>query len=160
MIPTTEDLKSDVLIHKHGDIFNLPGLTNFIGTVQSDFDITGIRSLNFPPFATSDIISGGLFIDDVYFPATGTNIEYTWYADRLERKAEYKGLELKSITVLPMNKMACLVSLTLRNTSGSERDLELKYGFQGSVTKTIKPWNEPLPPFEPDQKIEIDEANN
>ena len=50
MIPNVEDLKSDVLIHKHGDIFNLPGLTNFIGTVQSDFDITGIRSLNFPPF--------------------------------------------------------------------------------------------------------------
>ena len=160
MIPTVVDLKSDVLIHKHGDIFNLPGLTNFIGTVQSDLDITGIRSLNFPPFGCSDIITAGLFINDIYFPATGTKIKFTWIADRIEREAEYEGLKLHSITILPMGKLACAVRLNLTNVSGAEKNLELKYGFTGSVTKAVKSWNEPLPPFETDHKIEIDETNN
>ncbi|MCX6151397.1 MAG: hypothetical protein NTX22_12775 [Ignavibacteriales bacterium] len=160
MIPTVEDLKSDVLIHKHGDIFNLPGLTNFIGCVQSDFDLTGIRSLNFPPFGCSDIITAGLFIDDIYFPATGTKIKFTWFADRIEREAEYEGLKLNTTTILPMGKMACAVRLSFKNISGVEKNLELKYGFTGSVTKAVKSWNDPLPPFETDHKIEIDESNN
>jgi len=160
MIPTVEDLKSDVLIHKHGDIFNLPGLTNFIGCVQSDFDITGIRSLNFPPFGSSDIITAGLFINDIYFPATGTKIKFTWIADRIEREAEYEGLKLQSITILPMGKMACAVRLSVTNINGVEKNVELKYGFTGSVTKAVKSWNEPLPPFETGHKIEINETNN
>jgi len=160
MIPTVEDLKSDILIHKHGDIFNLPGLTNFIGCVQSDFDITGIRSLNFPPFGCSDIITAGLFINDIYLPATGTKIKFTWIADRIERETEYEGLKLHSITILPIGKMACVVRLAITNISGAEKNVELKYGFTGSVTKAVKSWNEPLPPFETDHKIEIDETNN
>ncbi len=160
MIPTIEDLKSDVLIHKHGDTFNLPGITNFMGAVQADFDITGIRSLNFPPFGCSDIITGGLFINDIYFPATGTKIKFTWFADRMEREAEYQGLKLQSVTVLPMGKFACLVRFTVNNVSGSEKDLEIKYGFNGSVTKAVRTWNEALPPFETEHKTEIDEANN
>ena len=160
MLPTVEDLKSDVLIHKHGDIFNQPGLTNFIGCVQSDFDITGIRSLNFPPFGCSDIITAGLFINDVYFPATGTKIKFTWIADRIKREAEYEGLKLHSITILPISKMACVVRLNVTNISGAAKNVELKYGFIGSVTKAMKSWNEPLPPFESDHKIEIDETNN
>jgi len=160
MFPTVEDLKSDVLIHKHGDIFNLPGLTNFIGCVQSDFDITGIRSLNFPPFGCSDFITGGLFINDIYFPATGTPVKYTWFADRIEREAEYQGLKLHSITILPMGKTACAVRLSIMNTNGEEKKVHLKYGFTGSVTKAVKSWNEPLPPFETDHKIEVDETDN
>lgn len=160
MIPTVDDLKSDGLVHKHGDIFNLPGLTNFIGCVQADFDITGIRSINFPPFGCSDIITGGLFINDVYFPATGAKIKFTWFADRIEREAEYDGLKLSSITVLPISKFACAVRLAVTNISGLERNVNLKYGFTGSVTKAVKSWNEPLPPFESDHKIEFDETNN
>ena len=57
MIPSVDDLKSDILKHKTGDIFNPPGLTNFWGCVQADIDLTGIRSLNFPPFGCSDIIT-------------------------------------------------------------------------------------------------------
>lgn len=160
MIPTTEDLKSDVLVHKHGDIFNLPGLTNFIGCVQSDFDLTGIRSLNFPPFGCSDIITGGLFINNIYFPATGTKIKFTWMADRIEREADYEGIKLRSITVLPMGKMACLVRLFVTNISGVDKAVELKYGFTSSVTKVVKKWNDALPPFETNHKVELDETNN
>jgi len=46
MIPVVDDFRSDVLAHKHGDIFNPPGLTNFWGGAQADFDILGVRSVN------------------------------------------------------------------------------------------------------------------
>ena len=160
MFPTVEDLKSDLLIHKQGDLFNLPGITNFIGCVQADFDITGIRSMNFPPFGCSDIITAGLFIDDVYFTATGEKIGYTWYADRIVREAKYKGLELKSVTIIPVGKKACAVRLKITNISGAEKNTEIRFGFSGSVTKAVKSWNEPLPPMEAGHKIEIVEADN
>jgi hypothetical protein len=157
MIPTVDDLKSDVLRHKSGDLFNPPGLTNFRGCVQTDVDILGIRSLNFPPFGCSDIITGGLYIDDRYFPATGNYVDIVWYADRIERTAEYKGIHYHSVTVVPMNKMGVLVKLTLENRSGSDKDADLKIGFSGSVTKQVRPWNDAFPPSEKDHKTEIDE---
>ena len=156
MIPNVDDLKSDILKHKSGDIFNPPGLTNFWGCVQSDIDLTGVRSLNFPPFGCSDIITGGLFIDDKYFPATGTYVDFVWYPDRIERSAEYKGIFYKSVTVLPMKKKAVLVHLEMENRSGEEREIEMKFGFAGSVTKAIRTWNDAFPPLERDNKIEID----
>jgi len=156
MIPTVDDLKSDIMKHKSGDIFNPPGLTNFWGCVQSDIDITGIRSLNFPPFGCSDIITGGLFIDDRYFPTTGTFINFQWLPDRIERTAEYKGVNYKSTTVLPIRKKAVLVKLEIENKSGTEKNIELKFGFVGSVTKAVKSWNDAFPPLERDNKIEID----
>ena len=156
MIPTLDDLKSDVLKHKTGDIFNPPGLTNFWGCVQVDIDLTGVRSLNFPPFGCSDIITGGLFIDDKYFPATGTYIDFVWYPDRIERSTEFKGIFYKSVTVLPMKKKAVLVKLEMENRSGDERFIEIKFGFTGSVTKAVRTWNDAYPPLERDNKIDID----
>jgi len=156
MIPNVEELKSDILKHKSGDIFNPPGLTNFWGCVQADFDITGIRSLNFPPFGCSDIITGGLYIDDKYFPSTGTYIDFVWYPDRIERSAEYKGIYYKSVTVLPMKKKAVLVYLEMENGSGTEREIVLRLGFAGSVTKAVRSWNDAYPPLERDNRIEID----
>ena len=156
MIPNVDDLKSDILKHKSGDIFNPPGLTNFWGCVQSDIDLTGVRSLNFPPFGCSDIITGGLFIDDKYFPATGTYVDFVWYPDRIERSAEYKGIFYKSVTVLPMKKKAVLVHLEMENRSGEEREVEIRFGFAGSVTKAVRTWNDAFPPLERDNKIEID----
>jgi hypothetical protein len=158
MIPVVDDLKSDVLRHKSGDLFNPPGLTNFIGCVQTDIDILGIRSLNFPPFGCSDIITGGLYVNDRYFPSTGKYIDIIWYADKIERTAEYEGILYKSVTVLPMNKMGALVKLTLENKSGTEKQLNLKIGLVGSVTKAVRTWNDAFPPMEKDHEIETDES--
>ena len=157
MIPTVDDLKSDILVHKTHDLFNPPGLTNFWGCVQSDIDITGIRSLNFPPFGCSDIITGGLFINDVYFPATGTKINIQWYADKIVRSTNYKGINYKSISVIPFKSKSVLVKLIIQNRSGSEKNLDLKFGLVGSVTKAVRTWNDAYPPLERDNKIEIDQ---
>ncbi len=160
MIPKSADLKSDVMIHKFGDLYNPPGLTNFWGSVQIDIDLTGIRSLNFPPFGCSDTITAGLYVNNKYFPATGIPVEITWYPDRIERKAEYLGFRFTSNTLLPMKKKAVIVQLKIENISGNKNEVELRWGIQGNITKAVKPWNEPLPPFEADNKAEIDEGRN
>ncbi len=160
MIPTIEDLKSDKFIHKFGDIFNPPGLTNFLGCVQVNFDITGIRSLNFPPFGCSDIITAGLFINDQYFPSLGIPISFQWFPDRVEREAEFNGIYFKSITFLPFNRTVSIVSLLIENRSGSEKELNLKFGLNGSVTKNFESWNQPFPPMENDNEITIDKKRN
>ena len=63
MIPTVEDFRSSPMPHRFGDLYAPPGLTNFLGCVQSDVDPLAIRSLNFPPFACSDTITARLYLN-------------------------------------------------------------------------------------------------
>ena len=156
MIPSVDDLSSAPMVHRFGDMFNLPGLTNFLGCVQVDSDITGIRSLNFPPYATSDTISGCLYVDGRFFKSTGTPITFTWYPDRILREAEYRGIKFRSVTILAVRKMAALVRLDILNGSGVHRDLTLKFGLRGGVTRSTGAWTVPPPPSEEDNIVTID----
>ncbi len=156
MIPTVDDLKSSPLVHRFGDCFNPPGLTNFIGCVQADIDLTGIRSFNFPPFACADTLTAALYVNGKYFPSTGAPITFTWQPDRIERTAEFDGLLFRSITVLAVGKMAAIVRLQIENRSGRDREVTLKLGLRGGVTKSVSAWNNATPPSEPDNLIEID----
>lgn len=156
MIPNVQDCASDPLIHKFGDMFNLPGLTNFLGCVQVDLDITGIRSLNFPPFATSDTTTGCLYVDGAFFKATAAPITFVWYPDRIERTADYAGIRFHSVTVLAVGQMAALVRLEVENRSGSPRTVTLKYGLRGGVTRSDAPWVTAIPPSEENNAVHID----
>jgi hypothetical protein len=157
MIPTVDDVRSADLTHRFGDMFNLPGLTNFIGSVQVDFDITGIRSLNFPPFGTSDTITGCLFVDGRFFKSTGTYITYTWYPDRIVRRADYEGLRFTSVTAMALGRMAAMVDLEVENRSGVARTIDLRFGLAGGIAKSLQPWNQPYPPTEESLPAQYDE---
>ena len=158
MIPVVDDLRSSPLIHRFGDCFNPPGLTNFIGCVQADIDLTGIRCLNFPPFACADTLTAALYINGRYFPSTGAPITFTWFPDRIERSAEYDGLLLRSTTVLAVGKMALIVRLQIENRSSSDREITLKLGLRAGITRSVTIWNNALPPSEADNAIELDES--
>ena len=69
MIPTVDDVRSSPLVHRYGDLFNPPGLTNRIGCVQAEPDITAIRSVSFPPFGAGDVSTGALFLNGRLFQA-------------------------------------------------------------------------------------------
>ena len=135
--------------------------------IRPDLQISGAASslililqvfetLNFPPFGCSDIITGGLFINDVYFPTTGEKINFQWFADKIIRSTRHEGINYKSITVIPLKTKSVLLKLIIENKSGRERNLQLKLGFVGSVTKAVRTWNDAFPPCERDNKIEID----
>src|SRR3954471_18096492 len=115
MIPTVEDLRSSPLVHRFGDVFNPPGLTNFLGTAQVDVDPFAIRSLTFPPFSCGDVVSGSLSINGKMFPAWGAAVSITWLPDRIERVAEIDGFRLSSTTVMVVGRQAAVVRLRVEN---------------------------------------------
>ena len=156
MIPVVEDLKSSAMTHRFGELFCPPGLTNFLGCVQSDLDPVAIRSLNFPPFACSDTVTATLFLNGKIFAATSSPVATTWLPDRIERKGEADGLRVTSTTVLVVEEMAAIVRVEVKNLSASSRNVKIKLGFRGGVTKSVTPWTNAFPPTEADNKIEID----
>src|SRR6185295_5588658 len=107
-IPTVESLRTVTMPHRFGDLFNPPGLTNQWGCAQAAMDLTGIRSIAFPPFAQGEmntaalgsggeLLTGVLYVDGEYFAATKEMVEFVWQPDRVERRAHYRGLELSSV---------------------------------------------------------------
>ena len=55
-----------------------------------------------------------------------------------------------------MKKKAVLIKLEIENRSGIEREVEIRFGFSGSVTKAVRAWNDAFPPLERDNKTEVD----
>src|SRR5262249_41224063 len=157
MIPVVDDLKSSPMVHRFGDLFNPPGLTNFLGCVQADLDLVGIRSLNFPPFACSDTITATLFVDGKLFQSTGAPITFTWFPDRIERSAEHEGLRIETTTILAWQKMAAIVQIRVENRSSRARDVQIKLAMRGNITKSVTAWHNAPPPCELDNLVQIDE---
>jgi len=156
MIPTVESLKSSKMTHRFGDVFNPPGLTNFLGCVQVDLDPVAIRSHNFPPFATSDTVTGKLFWGDRIFGALGVAASVTWHPDRIEREAEIGEFLLTSTTAMVVGRMATVVRLRIENRATGARTARFKLGVRGNVTKAMRPWNDALPPLEKDNEATVD----
>lgn len=156
-IPTCNSLQSSPLVHRLGDTFNPPGLTNFLGCVQVDLDPVAIRSHNYPPLATSDTVTGKLFWNDRIFGATGVALTTTWFPDRIDRVAEIDGFELRSTTAMAVGRTATLVHLRITNRSSATRIARFKLGCRGNVTHALRPWSDPLPPSEKDNIVELDE---
>ncbi len=151
-IPTVESMRSVIMTHRFGDLFNPPGLTNQWGCAQAAVDVTGIRSIAFPPFAQGEmntaalgsggeLLTGVLYVDGEYFASAKADIDFTWQPDRIVRKSFYKGLELKSVTIVPFKQMSVAVSLTVTNMQKSRRRTEIKLTLQGGVSKSVTPWN-------------------
>src|SRR3982751_6218538 len=151
-IPTCESMRSVVMTHKFLDLYAWPGLTNQWGCAQAAMDVTAVRSIAFPPFAQGEmnvaplgsggeLLTGVLYIDEEYFTATKTPIDFVWQPDRIERRSLYKGLELKSTTVVPFKTMSVAVKLTVTNTTSSRRKTEIKLAINGGAAKSVKPWN-------------------
>src|SRR6266404_6582667 len=138
-IPTVESMRSVAMPHRFGDLFNPPGLTNQWGCAQAAIDVTGVRSIAFPPFAqgemnTAALSSGGelltgvLYVDGEYFASAKADIDFTWQPDRIVRKSFYKGLELSSVTIVPFRQMSVAVSLTVANMQKAQRSEERRVG--------------------------------
>ncbi|HEV8135446.1 MAG TPA: hypothetical protein VGP85_12245 [Pyrinomonadaceae bacterium] len=166
-IPTVESLRTVTMPHRFGDLFNPPGLTNQWGCAQAAMDVTAIRSVAFPPFAQGEmnvaplgsggeLLTGVLYVDGEYFASTKTPIDFVWQPDRVERRAQYRGLELSSVTIVPFKQMSVAVSLTIENKQRTRRPTEIKLALNGGVTKSVAPWNAAYSPGEFDNKRTVD----
>ena len=155
LVPKSQELRSAALTHRPSDLFNPPGLTNFLGCVQADLDVTGLRALSFPPFGTGDQVTAGLYLDGAYFPATGEPVTYTWYPDRIEREAFHRGLRLRTTLALAQGRTAAVMRITAHNESGDYREVRLRLRLRGGVTQARAGWGF-IPPGEKDNLSEVD----
>ncbi len=156
MIPTAKELGSDRLVHRFGDVFSPPGLTNLHGVCQAELDLTAISSLNFPPFTNSTKATGSLYLDGWYFAAHNRPIAFTWYPDKIVRESEYEGLRLTSTTILPFGKTAVVVKLDIKNTTPEERRVRIKFATTANITKNSGTGKVYIPPCEEGHKISIE----
>jgi hypothetical protein len=170
-IPTCESMRSVTMTHKFLDLYAWPGLTNQWGCAQATMDVTAVRSIAFPPFAQGEmnvaplgsggeLLTGVLYVDGEYFTATKTPIEFVWQPDRVERRSLYKGLELKSITIVPFKTMSVAVKFTVTNTTATRRKVEIKLAVNGGASKSVTPWNAAYSPGEYDNSRTIDSSRN
>ncbi len=166
-IPTVESMRSVTMPHRFGDLFNPPGLTNQRGCAQAAMDVTGIRSLAFPPFAQGEmnvaalgsggeLLTGVLYVDGEYFAATKEVVEFSWQPDKIERRAQYRGLALSSVMIVPFKQMSVAVSLTVENTQKVRRQTEIKLALNGGASKSVTPWNAAYSPGEFDNQRTVD----
>ncbi len=146
-IPTCESLASVTMPHRFGDLFNPPGLTNFLGCAQAALDVTAVRSVSFPPFAQGESrddgrseLTGVLFVDGEYFTALREPISFVWRPDRIERSAVWRGLRLSSVMIVPPERNAVAVRLRVDNLHSERRTVEIRLLIQGGVTKKVEPW--------------------
>ncbi|MHB8513313.1 MAG: glucosidase family protein [Actinomycetota bacterium] len=144
------------MTHRFGDLFNPPGLTNFLGCVQAGIDPVSITSFNFPPLGTGETVSGVLYLNDRLFSSLGVPVTYTWWPDRIVREAEHEQWLIKTTTVLPRARTAALVRIEIQNRGGAERELRMRLALRGGVTRQTQPWTQPVPPIEYEHEIQAD----
>jgi hypothetical protein len=144
LIPSVDDLKSDVLTHRFGDFFNPPALTNFMGCVQVDTDITAIRNLNFPPFATGNTITAAFVLDGRHFQSFGVPVTFVWYPDRIVREAEWNGFRLRSTTILVVGQPDVLTVVDVTNESGHADSIEIGLNVRHTINR-VDLWDQGLP---------------
>jgi hypothetical protein len=167
-IPTCASLRSVEMPHVYGDLFNPPGLTNFLGCAQAALDIVGVRSLSFPPFAqgeqstavmaSGELVTGVLYVDGEYFTAAKQPVAFAWQPDRVERRASYKGFDFDSTMIVPFDTQAAAVALRVRNSGRTARTVEIKLALRGGVSKSVTPWNAAYSPAEFDNGATVDRA--
>nr|WP_174263954.1 hypothetical protein [Phytoactinopolyspora halotolerans] len=147
-IPTVDDLASDVLTHRFDDMFNPPGLTNFLGAVQVDHDIVAVRSVNFPPFGHGDTVTGTLYLDGRLFRSYGRPVHVVWRPDRVDRRTEVDGIRIETTTACPPGVTGVVVDIRVTNTGSATRTMSLGLAVASSVTEQA-PWRRSIPPSEP-----------
>lgn len=147
------------MVHRVGDLFNPPALTNHRGCAQVGCDITAIQHVSFPPLASGEhhpeafgLIpdnTGALYLDGHWVAARGIPVELVWQADRIERSTRVDGLALRSTTIVPPEGSAVMVRLVVTNEREDPRSTEIKLGLRSSVTHHPGPWLEAPSPGEP-----------
>jgi len=155
-LPSLTELKSVVMTHKLGDAFNPPAATNFRGALQACIDPMAVRSLTFPPYSCGETPTAILYVDGIYLASTGQPIKFVWRPDGVERETEFRGVHYQSYTAMAVRRNAVLIHLKLTNRSQAKRWVKLKLLLRGGVTKQKKPWDNPVPPSEEDNRITLD----
>lgn len=124
-IPTVDDLAADPVTHHDDDLIAPAGLTNLLGTVRVDHDLTQLSAITFPPVSQGLTATATLFVDGRLFASYGSAVTHAWRPDRVLRSAELPGLRLETTTVAVPGETAVAIDIVVHNTGSADRSVEL-----------------------------------
>lgn len=147
-LPQPEDFRSAVLTHRTGELFNPPGLTNFLGCLQAAPDILGIQHLTFAPYSMGESALGMLTLNDCALHTAGLPIEFQWRPDRIDRRMSVGGLQLASTTVMGVRAQTVTVVLRITNPTATAQPARLRVLTGEGVVHSTTGWKTPYSPRE------------
>lgn len=147
-LPLPEDFRSAVLTHRTGELFNPPGLTNFLGCLQAAPDILGIQHLTFAPYSMGESALGMLTLNDCALHTAGLPIEFQWRPDRIDRRMSVGGLQLASTTVMGVRAQTVTIVLRITNPTGTTQPAHLRVLTGEGVVHSTAGWKTPYSPRE------------
>lgn len=150
LIPTVEDLVADAVTHHYDDMIAPTGLTNMLGTVRVDHDLTGVSAVQFPPVSQGLTQTAVLFVDGRLFASYGVPVTHEWRPDRVVRRATVGELEIETTTVCVPGETAVAIDIAVRNTGGTDREVRIGLSAAARVTRSADAWLDAESPSERD----------
>ncbi|WP_040168191.1 glucosidase family protein [Microbacterium gorillae] len=138
--PTLDELAADPVTHHDDDMIAPTGLTNFLGTVRVDHDLTAVSVMQFPPVSQGATRTAALFVDGRLFASLGVPVTHEWRPDRERRTARWDGWEVETTTVCVPGETAVAIEIRVRNTTAAERTVTLALSLSARVTVTPEGW--------------------
>ncbi|QKJ18522.1 hypothetical protein [Microbacterium hominis] len=139
-IPTVADLSADPVTHHYDDMVAPPGLTNNLGTVRVDHDLTSITAVQFPPVSQGLAATAVAFVDGRIFKSYGAPVTHEWRPDRVVRRADLPGLELETTTVAVPGTTAVAIDVRIRNSGSEHRSVEIMLSLAARVVAHGGAW--------------------
>jgi len=129
-------------VHKtSADEWSRPGLTNFLGSLQTGGDISSFRHVIFPPVSGAEESTAYLTIDGTFLAATRLTTEVRWRPWCIERRLRHGPWQVTTQLCLPPGEHAALLRILIENTTGTSRDLDAALRLSGrSVNRGLEPW--------------------
>ncbi|WP_431806419.1 hypothetical protein [Microbacterium paraoxydans] len=150
LIPTVEDLAADAVTHHYDDLIAPTGLTNMLGTVRVDHDLTALTAVQFPPVSQGLTQTAVLFVDGRLFASYGVPVTHEWRPDRVVRRASVGDLEIETTTVCVPGRTAVAIDIAVHNAGATAREVRLGLSAAARVTRSEDAWLEAESPSERD----------
>ncbi|WP_308798783.1 hypothetical protein [Agromyces silvae] len=139
-IPTVADLAADPITHHYDDMVAPAGLTNFLGTVRVDHDLTAISAVTFPPVSQGLAGTAVCFVDGRILQSYGAPITHEWRPDRVVRRVTLPGLELETTTVCVPGRTAVAIEVRVRNTGAEARTVRVGLALSARAVASGEAW--------------------
>lgn len=138
LIPTVDDLAADPITHHYDDMIAPAGLTNMLGTVRVDHDLTAVSAVQFPPVSQGLTQTAVLSVDGRLFASYGVPVTHEWRPDRVVRRAVLGDMTIETTTVCVPGSAAVAIDIVV--SSASARSVAIGLSAAARVTRSADAW--------------------
>ncbi|RRR98197.1 glucosidase family protein [Glycomyces terrestris] len=147
-IPTVDDLAADPVTHHYDDMIAPSGLTNHLGTVRVDHDLTAVSAVTFPPVSQGLTRTAACFVDGRLVESYGAPITHEWRPDRVRRSVTLPGLDLSTVTVCAPGETGVAIDVSITNTGEEHRTVPVTLTLAAGATRSAEAWLDAVAPEE------------